>query len=63
MQENKPSIKLVHLSKCTITFLDPALSDTHDPYLGNIESIKLNTVAKSCNGLQRHDVYTTTFCH
>lgn len=34
MEEKYPSIKLVHLSKCTITFLDPTLSDMHDPYLG-----------------------------
>jgi hypothetical protein len=61
---NNPSIKLVHLSKCTVTFLDPTLSDIHDPYLGIIESMKLSTVAESCNGLQRHDIiYTTTFCH
>jgi len=63
MQENNPSIKFVHLSKCTITFLDPKLSDVNDPYLGIIENMKLSTVAESCNGLQRHDVYTTTFCH
>jgi len=30
-EENNPSIKLVHLSKCTVTFLDPILSDMHDP--------------------------------
>jgi len=34
MEENNPSIKLVHLSKCTIKFLDPTLRDMHDPYLG-----------------------------
>jgi hypothetical protein len=30
-EEKNPSIKLVHLSKCTVTFLDPTLSDMHDP--------------------------------
>jgi len=35
----------------------------HDPDLGIFESMKLRTVAESCNGLQRHDViYNTTFC-
>ena len=62
-EENNPSIKLVHLSKCTITILDPTQSDMHDPDLGIFESMKLRTVAESCNGLQRHDViYNTTFC-
>ena len=46
-EENNPPLKLVHLSKCTITFLDPTLSDMHDPYLGIIESMKSSTVAES----------------
>jgi hypothetical protein len=63
-EENNPSIKLVHLSKRTITFLHPILRYIHDPYLGIIESMKLSNEAESYNSLQRRDViYTTTFCH
>lgn len=63
MEEKYPSIKLVHLSKYTVTFLDPTLSDMHDSNLGIIDSIILSTVAESWNSLKCYDVYTTTFYH